>query len=88
MTDLENGLIEAIMLKVMDNPALNGMKIQLMQRAQGGGFVVLAQIRGDNWGCWLTDLSNPASLCSGVYGSEWDCRAMMQRRLRKAVNHG
>jgi hypothetical protein len=83
MTELESGLFEAIHLRLLDNPALKDMRVVELHRATGGGFTVLGHIRGDNWGCWLTDIENPAALCSGVYGSEDDCRAMLSKRKRK-----
>jgi hypothetical protein len=83
MTELETGLFEAIHLRLLDNPALKDMRVVELHRATGGGFTVLGHIRGDNWGCWLTNLDNPAALTAGVYGSEVDCRSMLARRSRK-----
>lgn len=88
MTELESGLFEAIHLRLLDNPQLRGMKIVELHRALGGGYCVLGHIRAANWGCWLTDIENPAALCSGVYGSEDDCRAMLAKRKRSSVGGG
>ena len=82
MTEIEQGLCEAIRLRLLDNEALREMLIVEIARATGGGFVVLACIRNGQWGCWLTSLDNPAALASEVYGSEADCRAMLARRRR------
>jgi hypothetical protein len=83
MTDVEQGLYEAIRLRLLDDRTLRDMEIKEIVRATGGGFAVLGRIRSDNWGCWLTSLDNPAALTSGVYGSEVDCRSMLARRSRK-----
>lgn len=85
MTDVEQGLREAIKLRLLDDDPLRYMQIEKITRALGGGFVVLACIRKGQWGCWLTSLDNPAHLQSGVYGSEDDCRAMFAKRQRSGV---
>lgn len=82
MTEVEQGLREAIRLRLLNNNTLREMVIVDLVRATGGGFVVLACIRKEQWVCWLTSLDNPAELQSGVYGSEADCRALLQRRKR------